>query len=108
MKTGLLFINIFIILYTNSVEDATCTAKTHKYLVRATILRDSWPLSESAWPYISMIKSMEKLEERSGSKPGSAKRAKREKGGGGKKGGATPQQSSSQLNQVVCVCVVIG
>ena len=72
---------------------------THKYVVRATILRDSWPLSESAWPYISMIKSMEKLEERPGSKPGSAKKGKKEKGTGGKKG-TTPQQSTAHFNQV--------
>ena len=77
------------------------TTAHHKYVVCATILRDSWPVSESAWPYISMIKSMEKLEERPGSKPGSAKKGKKEKVGGGKKG-TTPQQSSSQLNQVVC------
>ena len=70
--------------------------------MRATILRDSWPLSESAWPYISMIKSMEKLEERPGSKPSSAKKTKREKGAGGKKG-TTPQQSNSNFNQVVGV-----
>ena len=59
-------------------------------------------MSESAWPYISMIKSMEKLEERPGSKPGSARKGKKEKGAVGKKG-ATPQQSSSQLNQVVSI-----
>lgn len=75
-------------------------AIAHKYVVRATILRDSWPLSESAWPYISMIKSMEKLEERPSSKPGSARRVKKEKGAGGKKG-TTPQQSSSSFNPVV-------
>ena len=75
-------------------------AIAHKYVVHATILRDSWPLSESAWPYISMIKSMEKLEERPSSKPGSARRVKKEKGAGGKKG-TTPQQSSSSFNPVV-------
>ena len=75
-------------------------AVAHKYVVRATILRDSWPLSESAWPYISMIKSVEKLEERPSSKPGSARRGKKEKGAGGKKG-TTPQQSSSSFSPVV-------
>ena len=75
-------------------------AIAHKYVVRATILRNSWPLSESAWPYISMIKSVEKLEERPGSKPNSARKGKRDKGAGGKKG-ATPQQSNYNFNQVV-------
>ncbi len=35
----------------------------HKYIVQATVLRDSWPVNETAWPYISMIKSMEKPDE---------------------------------------------
>lgn len=61
---------------------------------------DSWPLLESAWPYISMIKSVEKLEERPSSKPSSARKGKRDKGAGGKKG-TTPQQSNSNFSQVV-------
>ena len=85
-----------------TVHEITGGAPTiaHKFVVRATILRDSWPLSESAWPYISMIKSVEKLEERPSSKPGSARKGKKEKGAGGKKG-TTPQQSNSGFNQVV-------
>ena len=47
-----------------------------------------------------MIKSVEKLEERPNSKPGSARKGKKEKGAGGKKG-TTPQQSHSNFSQVV-------
>ena len=37
--------------------------QSHKYILQATVLRDSWPVADSAWPYISMIKSVEKLDE---------------------------------------------
>lgn len=37
--------------------------QSHKYILQATVLRDSWPMADSAWPYISMIKSVEKLDE---------------------------------------------
>ena len=35
----------------------------HKYMIEATIMRDSWPSTESAWSYINMLKNVEKLED---------------------------------------------
>ncbi|KAK7107724.1 hypothetical protein V1264_015593 [Littorina saxatilis] len=36
--------------------------KPHKYIVQATVLRNSWPLSESCWTFVQMLKEQEKNE----------------------------------------------
>ncbi|XP_041351984.1 androglobin-like isoform X2 [Gigantopelta aegis] len=36
--------------------------KTHKYIIQATVLKNSWPLSESSWTFVQMLKEMEKNE----------------------------------------------
>ncbi|XP_025099309.1 androglobin-like isoform X4 [Pomacea canaliculata] len=37
-------------------------AKPHKYIVQATVLRNSWPLSESSWVFVQTLKEQEKNE----------------------------------------------
>ncbi|XP_065057122.1 androglobin-like isoform X2 [Rhopilema esculentum] len=36
--------------------------QTHKYIIQAVVLRDSWPLSQSQWSFISMLKHIEKTD----------------------------------------------
>ncbi|XP_059171472.1 androglobin-like isoform X6 [Physella acuta] len=36
--------------------------KPHKYTIQATVLQNSWPLSESGWRHVQMLKEMEKNE----------------------------------------------
>ena len=33
-----------------------------KYIIQAQVLRDSWPLSKNAWDFVTMLKSLERLE----------------------------------------------
>ena len=34
----------------------------HKYIVEAQVLKESWPLSESSWSFIQMLRELEKNE----------------------------------------------
>ena len=34
----------------------------HKYVIQATVMKDSWPLSESSWKFVQMLKEIEKNE----------------------------------------------
>lgn len=34
----------------------------HKYIIQAQVLRDSWPLSKSAWDFVALIKSLDRLD----------------------------------------------
>ncbi|XP_071138082.1 androglobin-like isoform X44 [Mytilus edulis] len=34
--------------------------KSHKYVIQATVEKDSWPLGESSWAFVQMLKEMEK------------------------------------------------
>ena len=34
----------------------------HKYIVQAEVLRQSWPISESSWTFVNMLKDLEKNE----------------------------------------------
>lgn len=36
--------------------------KPHKYIVQAVVLHNSWPLSESSWTFVQMLKEQEKNE----------------------------------------------
>ncbi|XP_052244735.1 androglobin-like isoform X7 [Dreissena polymorpha] len=36
--------------------------RPHKYIVEAQVLKDSWPLSESSWQFVQMLKELEKNE----------------------------------------------
>ncbi|KAJ8026646.1 Androglobin [Holothuria leucospilota] len=36
--------------------------KPHKYVVQAKVLRKSWPLSESSWAFVQVLKELEKNE----------------------------------------------
>ncbi|KAK3097303.1 hypothetical protein FSP39_008511 [Pinctada imbricata] len=36
--------------------------KPHKYIVQATVLKNSWPLSESSWAFVQMLRELEKNE----------------------------------------------
>ncbi|OWF38911.1 Androglobin [Mizuhopecten yessoensis] len=36
--------------------------KPHKYIIQATVLRNSWPLGESSWIFVQMLKDIEKNE----------------------------------------------
>lgn len=34
----------------------------HKYIIQAMVLKNSWPLSESSWAFVQMLKDLEKNE----------------------------------------------
>uniref|UniRef100_A0A0B7A9C8 Androglobin domain-containing protein n=1 Tax=Arion vulgaris TaxID=1028688 RepID=A0A0B7A9C8_9EUPU len=36
--------------------------KVHKYIIQATVLQNSWPLSENSWRFVQTLKEMEKNE----------------------------------------------
>ncbi|XP_076467316.1 androglobin-like isoform X4 [Babylonia areolata] len=36
--------------------------KPHKYIVQATVMKNSWPLSESSWAFVQQLKEQEKNE----------------------------------------------
>ncbi|KAK3803170.1 hypothetical protein RRG08_067346 [Elysia crispata] len=36
--------------------------RPHKYIIQATVLQNSWPLSESSWRFVQILKEMEKNE----------------------------------------------
>ncbi|XP_078322767.1 androglobin-like isoform X13 [Crassostrea virginica] len=36
--------------------------KPHKYIIQAMVLKNSWPLSESSWAFVQMLKDLEKNE----------------------------------------------
>lgn len=44
------------------VEQETCP-QSHKYILEATVLNNTWPISDSAWNFIATQKSTEKLED---------------------------------------------
>ncbi|XP_064627067.1 androglobin-like isoform X5 [Lineus longissimus] len=66
--------------------------KPHKYIIQATVLRNSWPLSESSWAFVQQLQQLEKdelklnnpLKERPISAPKQEKAAPTPKGKGGK------------------------
>ncbi|KAK0044580.1 androglobin-like isoform X19, partial [Biomphalaria pfeifferi] len=41
----------------------------HKYVIQATVLQNSWPLSESAWRFVHMLKEMEKNDLKVSNRP---------------------------------------
>ncbi|XP_033740802.1 androglobin-like isoform X8 [Pecten maximus] len=43
--------------------------KPHKYIIQATVMRNSWPLSESSWIFVQMLKDIEKNELKVSFKP---------------------------------------
>ncbi|XP_077977911.1 androglobin-like isoform X2 [Glandiceps talaboti] len=65
--------------------------KPHKYIIQAKVLRKSWPLSESSWAFVQVLKDLEKNDlkankDRPISAPKSEKAAATQGKGGGKKG----------------------
>ncbi|XP_078372473.1 androglobin-like isoform X6 [Oculina patagonica] len=42
--------------------DTEPEVKIHKYIIQAQVLRDSWPLSKSAWEFVAMLKSLDRLD----------------------------------------------
>ncbi|XP_061176714.1 androglobin-like isoform X2 [Saccostrea echinata] len=70
--------------------------KPHKYIIQAMVQKNSWPLSESSWAFVQMLKDLEKNElkvankERPPSPPKQEKTAastgSKDKGKGGAKG----------------------
>jgi hypothetical protein len=59
----------------------------HHYVIQATVLYGTWSVTDSSWPYISMIKSMERED-----KPTSGKKSR-----GRDKGTKTPKPTSQTL-----------
>ena len=53
--------------------------KSHKYVIQATVLKDSWPLSEASWAFVQMLKEMEKNELKIANKERPASPPKQEK-----------------------------
>ena len=86
-------------------------ASTHKYVVTATIIRDSWPIADTAWSCIADIKMAEEAAEKAagtggkgdGKKtPSTSKgsKGKKGKGGGGSKESGDRVQSSVSLSSI--------
>ncbi len=46
-------------MYSEIEEEDT---RPHKYIIQAQVLRNSWPLSESSWAFVQILKEMEKNE----------------------------------------------
>uniref|UniRef100_A0A2C9K873 Uncharacterized protein n=1 Tax=Biomphalaria glabrata TaxID=6526 RepID=A0A2C9K873_BIOGL len=44
-------------------------SRPHKYVIQATVLQNSWPLSESAWRFVQMLKEMEKNDLKVSNRP---------------------------------------
>ena len=42
------------------MEEGSKEVRPHKYIIQAVVLRNSWPLSESQWTFVQMLKEMEK------------------------------------------------
>ncbi len=70
-------------------------------MVQAVVMRDSWPTPDTAWPYISSIRSVEKLDDKQDTKPGSAKKGGRSKGAASKKGSVPSSTQVATAN--VCI-----
>ncbi|XP_068698412.1 androglobin-like isoform X1 [Montipora foliosa] len=43
-------------------EETEPEIKIRKYIIQAQVLRDSWPLSKSAWDFVALLKSFERLD----------------------------------------------
>ncbi|KAL5457345.1 hypothetical protein EMCRGX_G034594 [Ephydatia muelleri] len=85
-------------LKTISEEGSTCDEeKSHKYVLEATVMNNTWPISDSAWNFVATQKSAEKLED---NKPSSGRKSKlkeKEKGSGGDKGAAGKKGATTPL-----------
>eukprot|EP00731_Ephydatia_muelleri_P031980 Em0023g487a len=85
-------------LKTISEEGSACDEeKSHKYVLEATVMNNTWPISDSAWNFVATQKSAEKLED---NKPSSGRKSKlkeKEKGSGGDKGAATKKGATTPL-----------
>ena len=44
------------------IGDTEPEVKVHKYVIQAQVMRDSWPLSKSAWEFIAMLKNLDRLD----------------------------------------------
>ncbi|CAG2214037.1 Androglobin [Mytilus edulis] len=53
--------------------------KSHKYVIQATVEKDSWPLGESSWAFVQMLKEMEKNDLKIANKERPASPPKQEK-----------------------------
>ncbi|CAC5378199.1 Androglobin [Mytilus coruscus] len=53
--------------------------KSHKYVIQATVMKDSWPLGESSWAFVQMLKEMEKNDLKIANKERPASPPKQEK-----------------------------
>ncbi|XP_063712017.1 androglobin-like isoform X5 [Symsagittifera roscoffensis] len=56
-------------------KEAEPETKPHKYIIQARVLRKSWPISQSAWAHVAMLKEQEKEEMKANfdERPGSSR-----------------------------------
>lgn len=59
----------------HEIEDDS-PIKTHKYIIEASVLKDSWPLSPSNWEFVNKLKESENAELKVFSKDSESKDAK--------------------------------
>ncbi|KAH9519394.1 hypothetical protein Btru_075440, partial [Bulinus truncatus] len=52
-------------------------SRPHKYVIQATVLQNSWPLSESSWRFVHMLKEMEKNELKVNNRPMSSPKSEK-------------------------------
>ncbi|CAG2214034.1 Androglobin [Mytilus edulis] len=64
---------------TSSAKSIERTASSHKYVIQATVEKDSWPLGESSWAFVQMLKEMEKNDLKIANKERPASPPKQEK-----------------------------
>ncbi|KAK6170744.1 hypothetical protein SNE40_019059 [Patella caerulea] len=76
--------------------------KPHKYTIQAVVLDNSWPLSESSWIFVNMMKELEKNElkvafkERAPSPPSKTEKAAAPSSKGKQKGGKNEKSSKEK------------
>ena len=44
------------------IIDVYFLLQIRKYIIQAQVLRDSWPLSKSAWDFVAMLKNLDRLD----------------------------------------------
>ena len=79
-----------------SIDDDEA-AKPHRYIVEATVLKDSWPLTKTQWNFVSLLRENESNELKVfvNGRVGSPTKEAGKKGGGGAGGGGGGSSSST-------------
>lgn len=53
---------VFFVASQIHIHGLIFSIQPHKYIIQAMVLKNSWPLSESSWAFVQMLKDLEKNE----------------------------------------------